>query len=353
MINKQISKQILTISTYHKDRNGGIATIVNSLSKYYEDFNYIASTRSNNIFIMFGYFLNSIIKLIFYILFRKIQIVHIHGASNGSFLRKMILIYISAFFKIKIIYHIHGGGFQDFYQKYNKFNIIDKTLQKVDLLLVLSETWKSYFSKIINPHKIFIMNNFIEPPHTYNLVSKDSVEFLFLGHILEEKGIFDLMDIIISNKDELKKSKFELIIGGSGNTNKLLDIIESEELSCLVQFKGWVSGEEKEKLLANCDVYILPSYKEGLPISILEAMSYGKPIISTIVGGIPEIITSGYNGILVVPGDKDAISNAIKFMLNSPIIRKNMGEKNLKIIKDYYPNSVIPKLNEIYKYLIK
>jgi Glycosyltransferase len=355
-IKKEYSSVVLVISPHQADRNGGIAILVNTLSKYYDKFNYVTSTRSNNIFLMSWYFINSIIKLIYYILFKRIEIVHIHGASYGSFFRKMILIHIASFFRVKIIYHIHGGGFKAFYKKYNKYNIIKKTLKKVDVLFVLSNTWKSFFSEIIPPSRIFIINNVIEKVKNPNLsirsVDDSFVKFLFLGHIFDGKGIFDLLHVIATNRIELLERNFQLFIGGSGETQRLQDVIETERLNELVRFEGWVSGEEKQKLLAECSVYVLPSYKEGLPISILEAMSYGRPVISTTIGGIPEIITSGYNGILITPGDSDAIFAAIIYMLTHSEERTIMGRRSLEIIKDFYPNAVLPKINERYKELL-
>ena len=96
-------------------------------------------------------------------------------------------------------------------------------------------------------------------------------------------------------------------------------------LDTLINFHGWVSGDMKIKLLNLADSFILPSYVEGVPISILEAESYGVPILSTIVGGIPEIVTDGDNGLLFKPGDKVAIKEAIDKVLYNQKLRKKMG----------------------------
>ena len=92
-----------------------------------------------------------------------------------------------------------------------------------------------------------------------------------------------------------------------GETERLLTYLADHKLETLVQFEGWVSGEKKHELLSSSDVYILPSYHEGLPISILEAMNYQLPVIATPVGGTAEAVQEGINGFLVTPGDKDAL----------------------------------------------
>ena len=131
---------------------------------------------------------------------------------------------------------------------------------------------------------------------------------LFLGLLGKNKGIYDLLECIRDHKVEFQ-GKLKLYIGGNGEIEHVKQLIKEYGIADIVIFEGWVSGDKKIELLNKSDAYILPSYKEGLPISILEAMSYGMPIISTPVGGIPEIVSNGENGYLVEPGNKEDIYN--------------------------------------------
>lgn len=351
IIPRYISDRILTISTSRKGK-GGVAAIVNTLSDYYETFNYIASTRSKNPLVMCSYFGGCIVSLLYYILWKKIEIVHIHGASRGSFVRKMILINLCMLLNVKIIYHMHGGGFKEFYSKYNKRNLIKRTLNKADVLIVLSTSWERYYSSIVDKHRIRILNNMIpNPSYSKEYVCNHVVHFLFLGQLSDGKGIFDLVDVLKEMKVEYE-SKLILHIGGNGETERLKEQIYKYSLDKMVIFEGWVSGDKKRDLLSTCDVYILPSYMEGLPISILEAMSYGMPIISTNVGGIPEIVESGKNGFLIEAGDKKALRESLEFYVNSQNEIKKMGQNSLLKIAKFYPEKVIPQLECIYKELL-
>lgn len=100
-------------------------------------------------------------------------------------------------------------------------------------------------------------------------------------------------------------------------------------------------------------MYILPSYNEGLPIAILEAMSYKHPIISTPVGGIPEIIETHENGILVRPGNKKEIAEAIKYYIEHPEDIRIHGEKAYQTVQNYFPQKVFTDLTHIYQSLLK
>lgn len=357
MISKEVSEKVLTISPYHNKRKGGIVFVVDTLSTHYEVFNFISSSNIGNIFTKIGYFINSVLKLFYYIFFRKVKIVHIHGASYQSFFRKKVYIDICSFFKVKIVYHIHGGEFHLFYEKLKeqkKSYKIEKTLDKVDTVITLSNSWKLFYDKITNPNKVIVLNNIVLPPPIKIKNSNQthaSINLLFLGDIRESKGIFDLLDVIAYHKNELT-GKFCLYIAGRGEIKRLNDFINNEKLDELIKYEGWIVGKEKEELLSKSDILVLPSYNEGLPISILEAMSHGLAIIATNVGGIPEIVSTAGNGFLVSPGDKELLWKAIDHFLSNREEIDRMGQNGKKVIKNYYPESVIPELNQIYKNLL-
>jgi glycosyltransferase involved in cell wall biosynthesis len=352
-IRKEISDKVVTITASPKEYKGGIATVVNRLSYYYESFNYITSTHSRNLFVMLCNFGCCVFILLYYILVKRIKIAHIHGAAYGSFMRKMILINICHYLNVKTIYHIHGSEFHLFYEKYNKGDIIKNTINKADLLITLSNSWKNYFSLITDERKIFILNNMINNVNLNKNYSKNRsiLKLLFLGRIGNRKGIFDLLEAIRDRQDYLH-DKIILYVGGDGETERLLELIERYEIQRFVQFEGWISGERKKALLANCDIYILPSYNEGLPLSILEAMSYGMPIISTTVGGIPEVVANNESGFLIEPGDKQKMFECIVYFIEHPEEIERMGRKSLENAKRFYPENVIPQLNSIYEQLL-
>ena len=119
-----------------------------------------------------------------------------------------------------------------------------------------------------------------------------------------------------------------------------------------MHFEGWVSGEKKHQLLSISDVYILPSYHEGLPISILEAMYYQLPVISTPVGGTAEAVQEGVNGFLVTPGDKAALyDRLVKFMVQ-PDLARTMGVASGRIVSRYLPDTIFAQLSDIYKSML-
>jgi glycosyltransferase involved in cell wall biosynthesis len=144
------------------------------------------------------------------------------------------------------------------------------------------------------------------------------LHLLFLGDICKEKGIFDLVDVI-SNNYSVFDGTVVMHICGLGNVTELMSVVAENKLDNVVKYEGWVSGKKKIDLLNLCDIFILPSYYEGMPISIIEAMSYRMAIISSAIGGIPELVRNNYNGCLITPGDKDAILNSVSFFIDNPL----------------------------------
>lgn len=352
LIPAQVSKQILTIGPQHKNHRGGIGAVIDIYSRYFEVFQFIKSYKPGSKLLISLLFLRSIVLLIIKLIFnREIQIVHLHGSKGGSIFRKYIYFLIVKYiFGKKVIYHIHGSEYHLFYSKNNAIikNLIRSFINHVDCIICLSDWWKFFFESNFDPKRIEIIPNIIDYPSVLKPINKTThLTLLFLGYIGNRKGIFDLLKVI-AEKRERYVGKIRLIIGGNGDVEKLESLIQSHNLFEIVEFVGWISNTEKDTWLQTADVYILPSYNEGLPISILEAMSYGQPIISTNVGGIPEIVQTNKNGILIEPGNMNAIESAIDFFIEHPEKIKAYGNESKQLVKKHLPAEVMKELITVY-----
>lgn len=351
MIEKNLSKQIITIGPSIDSQKGGIGILLHIYKDLFADFKYIDTYKGDSIWSMTFNYVNALVQLL--VRFKKdknIKIVHVHGASRGSFLRKSIVILLSKMARKKVVYHIHGGGFDKFSNRHTF--ITNYVISKCDALISLSNNWKRIFEEKFHHPSIFVIPNTFSLPHEdHSIRRKDICTFLFLGKICEEKGIYDLIEVISSNKEKYK-GKIKLLIGGNGEKDKLTKAIHELNLSDIVEFKGWVEDSIKAELFNLSDVFILPSYYEGVPISILEAFSYHIPAISTNVGGIPEILVDNFNGFLIQPGNKKEIEQAIDKFLSSDSQRLELGNNAYSTSLEYMPDKVECKLEHIYRKLI-
>jgi glycosyltransferase involved in cell wall biosynthesis len=354
MIVEKISKHVLTVGENYQNYRGGIAGVINTYSKYFSVFKFVPTYKPQpHKLIGIPYFAYNFVSLFFKLLIdREIRIVHIHGAAKGSVFRKYFVFLLAKYvFRRKVLYHCHGSEIKNFYRNSNSLFkwIIQHFISHVDLLICLSKHWEEFFRENFKVRNIIVLENIVEPASEKKQLRKITLplKVLYLGYIGNRKGIFDLLDVLREHRESFE-GQMELIVGGNGEIKRLEDYLNTHNLHSLVKYEGWVAGEKKQRLLAESDVFILPSYNEGLPLSILEAMSYNMPIISTPVGGITEIVLDNVNGFIVNPGDKFAIYDRLKKIVESPEIIQDMGKESGKLVVPYYAESVIPKLESIY-----
>lgn len=334
--------------------NGGMASVLKSYVKMEPKFHYEPSNSSKGTLAGLFALLRLVLLLPYYCWVRRVKIVHIHGASQKSFVRKSFIIKLVKLLGRKVIFHCHSAEFEDYVEKRGRHKI-SKVLLKCDSVVVLSKKWADYFRSTLRLSNVTVINNIVEPVENRRGKNNDEnnrIGLLFLGAIGNRKGIFDLLEVISTHKDELENN-IKLIIGGNGEVDKLTKLITDEHLENVVQYVGWVVGDDKKRLLNDCDVVILPSYNEGLPIVLLEAMANAKPAISTSVGGIPEIIKNGVNGIIIRPGDKNALYDAIKSFVENRHLITEYGQNAFKMVADFYPETVKSQLKTLYNQLLK
>jgi glycosyltransferase involved in cell wall biosynthesis len=359
IIHKDISRRVVMTGVKYKDNHpGGISAVIQYWARYIDGIRYYPTFKEGSILSKVSIFAKSYTLLLFALLLdRRIKIVHVHTAAGTDFYRSTKIIELAKKFNKKVILHSHASKFKDYYYSNNELEKqkILTTLRKVDLLIVLSKSWAEWFEGIgVDKPKITILHNITDYPHKTHDEKSDPinrpVRFLFMGEIGERKGVFDIIKALANHRDEFL-GKVQLRIGGNKKESELHKAITDGNLDNMVKFEGWVSGDKKIELLNWADVYILPSFNEGLPISILEAMSYGMPIISTPVGGIPEVVDKT-NGILVTPGNDSEIYESIKYYVENRQMISLHGNASTRRAETYLPDFVLDHLKHIYESLL-
>lgn len=339
------AKNVLTIGIDYRVVHGGVAAVESVYSTFYQPFNHVATVVDYGACRKLLTFFKAYALFWKWMLWHKeIKIVHVHGASDASFWRKRIFINLAKMFGKKVVFHCHGAEFKRFAKQHQ--SEVKKTLAQCDCIIALSDSWKEWFEDSFKHPNVVVVKNVIAQPHV-NKLEHENFVLLFLGRLGKRKGIYDLMDVLAEHKAEFD-GKLKFLFGGDGDVEQIQAIIKDNGLENIAEYQGWVKGEKKERLLNLADAYILPSYNEGLPISMLEAMSYSLPVISTKVGGIPEILKNGKNGYLIEPGDKNAIYKSIKELAGNGKLCAEMGILSKEIVKEHLPEFVETQLRQIY-----
>ena len=354
LISKDTSGKILFLGV-SKHTKGGMTAVLVSYGKYIDGMRFIPTWRLGNKLIKSWYALQALVRTSLLLLFdKRIKIVHIHGAANASFDRCKLFINLSKQFGKKVILHEHAADFMEYYSASGKKDDIRATLNKCDRLIVLSKSWQDYFASIgVDKNRIKVLNNIVSPPelHPEFHTEDGKLHLLYMGEISKRKGGFDLLKAVADHKEQFE-GKLLLRMGGNQVDGDIKSFINEHHLESIVTYEGWIAGQKKIECLNWEDIYILPSYNEGLPIAILEAMAYHHPVISTPVGGIPEVLQDGYNGTLVRPGNTEEIAKAIISYINLPDIIKHQGENSYKAVQPFFPESVFSSLKQIYQKLL-
>lgn len=343
------------------NEKGGVVTVIDGilksdLSKKYSIENIATTTSNRKIFT----FIKSIFEFINKAIKKEIEIAHIHMASKGSFCRKSIIVLMCKLFNIPSVIHMHGACFDQFYNSMGKIargycKYIFKQSEKV---IVLSESWKNFFSTWVDEKKIVVVNNSVKVDEKFKIKIKEEkscVTFVFMGKCGVRKGVYDLLDTIEEIKNHgYDESKFKVILAGDGELDKVNEKVLEKKIENVVNVKGWIEKEEKEEILLSGDVFILPSYNEGLPMAMLEAMSFALPCIVTNVGGIPEVIKNGVNGFISSPGDKKSLYNNMMSLINNEDNRKEMGKNSFDTVNGHFnQEKELLKISNIYNFILK
>ncbi len=288
-------------------------------------------------------------RLVALLLTGRVGLLHIHIASRASTWRKSVFALTAFLFRVPYVLHIHGGKFIEFFNNEcgpARRRIIRELLNRAGSVIALSDGWAAQLRTVVPTARIETVHNSVPVPTQQAKCDQNdgNKEILFLGKIGSEKGAFDLIRAFaVIGQDA------QLVFGGNGEVDSASKLARQLGVSDRVHFAGWISGAEKEARLAAATVFALPSYNEGLPMSVLEAMAWGIPVVVTPVGGIPELVRQAKEGLIVQPGDIDGLASALRTLLDNPRLRTRLGANGRSRVQQLFSDAVVfPKLEVIW-----
>ncbi len=370
-----MKKVLLCFTMPHGGYIGGIASILNSYLKSKDDFlkngyeielfdyqnNFInkikkISTKLYNI--IYGIF--QIRKLLQKIDKNKYDIIHIHTSCRYLFVKDVLILKIlkRKIKNIKTVLSVHVGDINEVFKKIPnilKSTTIKNINENCDLVLLLSKEIESQFiDNGIDLSKIRVIANFhdLQIEDNLNVIKndkEDKLNLLFVGSLQTDKGIFELLQAV----EDLSKENIYLDICGKFPDNESYKMYSKiiHKSKNKINNNGYVSGNNKSQIFEKADVLILPSYHEGFPLVILEAIASGCAVISTKVGATPEILNDS-NAIWVEKKSVSDIKNAILELITNRNKLNIMKLNNLILSKKYSKKTNINNVCKEYNKLI-
>lgn len=349
--------KILIIGPSPTRSKGGMATVIEEIEKDHKlnvqfDIDVYESYIDGNKIVRFLYSIYAFIK--FYFTKRNYDLYHVHVASRGSTFRKGHYVDAIKKWNKKVILHIHGAQYLVFFNEISekKKKRVIEILKKADMVIALSQDWKDKFDQTFGLNNCCVLENGIDMERLAPAIQDPVIHqksFVTLGRLGQRKGTYDLVEAIDIARKMVPNIKCYL--AGDGDVEKVKKLVKEKHLEDNIDVVGWANFDKKLELFKSVSTVVLPSYNEGLPMSILEGMACGKAIISTTVGAIPEVIGEE-NGILVEPGDVQALSEALIECAQNLRKIKRMSECNIeKAQKQFSVDVMHDQLSKYYKSL--
>jgi len=298
----------------------------------------------------------SIYKLYRLLKIHKFDIIHTHAYSAGTIGR------ISAFLAGIPVIISHNHSVYDYYNK--RYHFVEWLLSLItDRVICISEVVNRFANETqrINAKKLITIHNGIDD--VCSVTEKRSSDLKkelglpinhsiigTIAHLEEHKGLKYLLEsasLLLASRRDISF----LLVGEGVLERTLKKLCVDLKIEKNVIFAG--ERSDIPEILFSIDIFVLPSLREGLPLTILEAMACGKPVIATNVGGIPEIVIDGVSGILVSPKDPEALYRAMDELLNDRTKLTKMGHHGERVCEESFSsNAMIEKIENLYDSLL-
>lgn len=275
------------------------------------------------------------------------DLAYLHTASNGSFWRKAVAAALCRAARVPYIVHVHGGAFADFYRGMPGWGraVARWMLRGAAAVIVLSPTWAREIGAIAGRPTVTIPNP-VDLPAEVADPSRRPARVVTLARIGAAKGSYVLVRAFAALADAHPGAR--LVLAGDGPQEEARRVAAEAGIADRVEMPGWVGPAERDALLAGASVFALPSRIEGLPVSMLEAMAHGLPVVVTPVGGIPDAVEDGVTGRLVPPDDVRALTAAIGALLDDPPGAAAMGAAaRAEVLRTYETGAVGARVGDV------
>lgn len=337
---------------------GGMFRVADYLARYQKDNGLSPELRmldSRGQKLIFSPFvlLVAVFKILLFRSIGRLSGLHINVAERLSILRKGVIVLVGRLLGLPVLLHLHAAQIHTSYASSSFFGKLFTrfVFARASICVVLGSRAKLFLMEELGipESKIFVLVNGVPVGPRLERDKDDSrFRLLFLGNLTERKGVSDFLRAL-SHK-EMKGVNWRATLAGGGDIEFYKRLAVDLGIEDRLDFLGWIDQGRAAQLMANSDVLVLPSYDEGLPLVILEALGRGLPVVCTPVGEIPEFLKNGINAIFVKPGDPNSLAEAIMKLEASFDVRNELARNGLIAYEEMFSIDVFfSSLMKIYR----
>ncbi len=267
----------------------------------------------------------------------RLAVVHLNLAERGSVYRKGVLLYAARWAGVKVLLHLHAAQIIAFDQTLPRPGqaLLRGMFRSADHVVVLGELWRGWVIDTfgVAPQAISVVNNGVPatPLPREPRAPGEPFRLLFLGNLLERKGIADLLHAL--SLPAAREADLCLTVAGGGAVDTYKQMAKDLGIAARVRFTGWLDQTAARQEVTRADALVLPAYDEGLPLVILEAMATGVPVVCTPVGAIPEVFTDRETALFVQPGDRNALAAALVELSRDAALQERLSTAGLAMYR--------------------
>jgi glycosyltransferase involved in cell wall biosynthesis len=251
-----------------------------------------------------------------------------------------------------VVFHLHGGGFRTFYERECgplARALVRWVIEGADRVVVVSSRWEGWMRATFANPRVDCVPNAV-PLRTAAWTGRDPARIAFVGRLTREKGAFDLLEAVALLRTAHPQVRLEL--AGDGDADAIVRRAYELGIGDRVLVRGWCAAPQRDRLLARAGVFALPSHAEGLPLSLLEAMSAGCPVVASNVGGIPDLVRDGETGLLVEAHAPAALARALARLLDDRELAARLGGSGQVVVaRRHSPAAAVERIGDIYREL--
>lgn len=343
-----MTHKILVLGPDRKTR-GGISSVIKEYEKtsLWRDFNckWIGTYIDRNNFQKIRYLLKGF--LLYLANIPHYNLVHIHISWGTTARRKLPFFILAKILNRKVILHLHSAS-EPVINSEKQFSY-KYMFKRADVTVFLAEKIKKEILKHYDVKNAVVIYNPITGKPDYEVLAQvqRNKEIVFAGTITTKKGYSDL--IAAFGEIAAEFPDWKLVFAGNGEIEKAKSLCNSFNIENQVVFKGWMNQNQLHDILKKASIFCLPSYTEGFPMAVIEAWSLGASVITTPVGGLPDILVHGENALVFQPGDVQSLKKQLSISINDERLREKLSRNSVNIAKELFSAEIISaQLHKLY-----
>lgn len=296
-------------------------------------------------------FCQALLRLSWWSLCGRGRIVHVHATVRGSMLRKSVVVLLAKALRRRVVLHMHSGPGDVVFER-TQVGALQGALfgcmfRHADVVLAVSAASAAALKETYAASGVVVVPNPAPEAPDIPLPRNGTPTVLYVGGFANRvKGGEELLGTLA--RPEL--AELRVVLAGPGELPEAGRELLADRPR--VEWRGWLGEEEREETLREAAIFVLPSISEGLPMALLEAMAWGRAIVATAVGGVPDVLTAGEDALVVPPADPEALAGALARLAGDAELRERLGEAARERARRLNAEEVTGRLEALYAELL-